>query len=203
MGRPHRSVLAFRQSKMKDAIAKFIKAIALAGITVPSEKIVVRDLGCPHKPTSLPDGKMAVYCFRLGETVLKIGKVGPNSSARFHTQHYLPGSSRSNLAKSLLADKSGPCWRMKDRKIGAWMKQRLHRTDILLDADLQIGVLSFLESFLQCLYTPKYEGFKSQGKPNQIAGANARERLGFAEKSRVVSRRRTGVAHFCRSAKAT
>ena len=179
--------------KMKDAIAKFIEAIALAGITVPPQKIVVRDLGCPHKPTSLPAGKMAVYCFRLGDIVLKIGKVGPNSSARFHTQHYLPGSSRSNLAKSLLADKSGPCWRMKDGKIGAWMKQRLHRTDILLDTDLQIGVLSFLESFLQCLYAPKYEGFRSQKKPNKPDAAkpaiaplfhSGRHRRGVADPAR-------------------
>jgi hypothetical protein len=178
---------------MKNAVAKFIEAIALTGITVPPKKIVVRDLGCPHKPTPLPGGKMAVYCFRLGDTVLKIGKVGPNSSARFQTQHYLPGSSRSNLAKSLVADKSGPCWRMKEGKIGAWMKRRLHRTDILLASDLPIGVLSFLESFLQCLYAPKYEGFKSQRKPNESDAASSaiaplfhsgRQRRGVADPQR-------------------
>jgi hypothetical protein len=182
--------------KVKDAVARFIEAIALAGITVPPEKIEVRDLGCPHKPTPLPSRKMAVYCFRFRDTVLKIGKVGPNSNARFHAQHYLPGSSRSNLAKSLLADRSGPCWRMNERNIGAWMKRSLHRTDILLDSDLQIGVLSFLESFLQCRYSPKYEGFKSQRKPNKPDAANpaiealshsTRQRRGVADPARSVT----------------
>jgi hypothetical protein len=148
--------------RVEDIIPKFIDAIALANIQVHREKIVVRDLGCPHTPTQLPYGKMAVYVFRLGATVLKIGKVGPNSNARFHAQHYIPKSSNSNLAKSLLADETGPCWKMKEEDIGAWMKQQLHRTDILLDEDIKIEVLSFLEIFLQCCYLPKYEGFKSQ-----------------------------------------
>ena len=34
--------------------------------------------------------------------------------------------------------------------------------------------------------------------PNQITGANAGQRLGFAEESRVVLRRRPGVAQFHR-----
>jgi len=147
---------------VKASVERFIEAIALAGIEVPPEKIVVRDLGCPHNPTPLPKGKMAVYVFSFERRVLKIGKVGPNSSARFQTQHYLPGSSNSNLAKSLLADRSGPCWKMNEKKIGPWMREHLDRTDILLDSDLPIAVLGFLEVFLHCRYSPRYEGFKSQ-----------------------------------------
>ncbi len=37
--------------------------------------------------------------------MVKVGKVGANSSARFCSQHYLPGSSGSNLAKSLLSER--------------------------------------------------------------------------------------------------
>ena len=146
---------------MEEAIQKFIEAIALAGIQVPREKIKICSLS-PHEPTNLPRGKMAVYCFRLGDHVLKIGKVGRNSNARFRTQHYIPKSSKSNLAKSLLADETGPCPNLNEENIGAWMKEKLDRTDILLDGDLSIEVLTFLESFLQCCYSPKYEGFKSQ-----------------------------------------
>jgi hypothetical protein len=147
---------------IENAIPKFIEAISLAGVTMSRSEIDVQDRACPHIPVQLPDGKMAVYIFRLGDAALKIGKVGPNSNTRFHTQHYIPKSSQSNLAKSLLADDSGPCWKMQEEEIGTWMKQKLHRTDLLLDKDLKIGVLNFLESFLQCLYAPKYEGFQSQ-----------------------------------------
>jgi hypothetical protein len=149
---------------IEDAISRFIKAIAFTGVAISPNNIEVRNWGCPHEPTKLPDGKMAVYIFRLDDDVLKIGKVGPNSNARFHTQHYFPKSSQSNLAKSLLADKSGPCSEISEEKIGTWMKQRLHRIDLLIDKNLPIGILNFLESFLQCLYQPKYEGFKSQRK---------------------------------------
>ncbi|MGH7989003.1 MAG: hypothetical protein ACREDS_02245 [Limisphaerales bacterium] len=149
---------------IENAISRFVKAIALTGVAISPNSIEVRDWGCPHEPTKLPDGKMAVYIFRLGDDVLKIGKVGPNSNARFYTQHYFPKSSQSNLAKSLLADKAGPCFEISEGEIGKWMKQRLHRTDLLIDKNLPIGILNFLESFLQCLYQPKYEGFKSQRK---------------------------------------
>lgn len=51
---------------------------------------------------------------------------------------------------------------MKEEEIGAWMKHRLHRTDILLESSLGVRVLTLLESFLQCYYEPTYEGFASQ-----------------------------------------
>lgn len=37
--------------------------------------------------------------------MLKVGKVGANSAARFCSQHYLPGSAQNDLAKSLLTEK--------------------------------------------------------------------------------------------------
>lgn len=67
-------------------------------------------LPAPHRPPSgLPTGYGAVYAFALRSSytaaagagrVLKVGKVGPNSAARFTSQHYSPGPARSTLAAS-------------------------------------------------------------------------------------------------------
>ena len=68
-------------------------------------EIIDRDI--PHTPpTALPPNKNAVYTFYCpNETCfLKIGRVGYKSQARFTSQHYNPGSAKSNLAKSLLQD---------------------------------------------------------------------------------------------------
>jgi len=52
-----------------------------------------------------------VYAFALrssstatagGGRVLKVGKAGPNSTARFTSQHYLPTAARSTLAGSIV-----------------------------------------------------------------------------------------------------
>lgn len=69
-------------------------------------------LTAPHRPpSSLPAGFGAVYAFALrsssaapagGGRVLKVGKAGPNSVARFTSQHYSPGSARSTLAGSIV-----------------------------------------------------------------------------------------------------
>jgi len=47
---------------------------------------------------------MAVYVFSKGPDVLKVGKVGAKSQARYTSQHYNPGSAMSTLAASILAD---------------------------------------------------------------------------------------------------
>ena len=81
----------------------FTKAAKLAGLSVAANEISVEVLPAPHTPpTRLPKGKMAVYAFMLGGECLKVGKVGARSTARYVSQHYLPRSSRSNLARSLL-----------------------------------------------------------------------------------------------------
>jgi len=68
-------------------------------------------LSAPHRQAALRPGFGAVYAFALSARttsaagagmVLKVGKVGPNSNARFRSQHYTT-SRRPTLAKSLLA----------------------------------------------------------------------------------------------------
>ncbi len=147
-------------SSIKNTISNFIEALALSGKQIDINKIKINNLGCPHDPTPLPSGNMAIYIFIHGDIVYKIGKVGPKSNARFQTQHYFPESSKSNLAKSLLDDETSPCCNLPPTEIGSWIKQNLTRIDLMLDSNIDVSVLNFFEAFLHCRYVPKYEGFK-------------------------------------------
>lgn len=147
---------------MKHTIDGFIKALAGAGVTLDSAKITIDDLGCPHTPKGLPSGKMAIYTFQKDGQYLKIGKAGPNSDARFRSQHYSPYRAKSNLAKSLLDDKDMAIHNLDENNVDEWIRKNIHRIDILLDQDVGIFVLNFLEAFLHCKFKPKYEGFENQ-----------------------------------------
>ena len=95
----------------------FRDAATRLGLLDPGVLLVHEHLSAPHRPpSSLRVGSTAVYVFSLSSAygatcpagpgrVLKVGKVGANSAARFCSQHYLPGSARSNLAKSLLNER--------------------------------------------------------------------------------------------------
>lgn len=146
------------------AITDFREVARLAGISLPEGAITIEKLAAPHvPPTRLPAGKMAVYVFTNGGEVLKIGKVGANSQPRYTSQHYNPGSCRSNLAKSMLADREGlGLAHVNDAAMGSWIKQNIDRVNFLMDERIGVPVLSLLESFLQCRLNPRYEGFKSQ-----------------------------------------
>ena len=106
---------------------------------------------------------MAVYVFEWKGQCLKVGKVGPNSQARYTSQHYGPSSSNSNLAKSVLGgrDELGISAVSKSN-VGAWIKNNVDRTNYLLDSECGIPMLTLLESFLQCRLKPRFEGFESQ-----------------------------------------
>jgi hypothetical protein len=105
---------------------------------------------------------MAVYIFYNGSEVLKVGKVGPNSHARFTTQHYNATSANSTLAASILADRERlGLQKMDGAGVGSWIKQNVGRVNFLMDASLGVPVLTLLESFLQCRMRPRYEGFQS------------------------------------------
>ena len=147
-----------------DLLDDFKKVSALAGIAIDDDVMAIECLSAPHTPPSrLPQGKMAVYIFAKGTDVLKVGKVGPKSQARYISQHYNPKSALSTLASSMLSDdsfvKQTSC---NEANVGAWIKANLDRTNIILDQRLGIAVLTLLESYLQCRLKPKYEGFKQQ-----------------------------------------
>jgi hypothetical protein len=134
------------------------------GSNIEKGKIQIMDCGVPHSPTSLPEGKMAVYTFFYKNECLKIGKAGPNSNARYLSQHYNPKSSQSNLAKSLLADEKLPIKTFNEENIGDWIKQNIRRINILVDKDLNIYILNLIEAFAQLYFHPRYEGFDTQIK---------------------------------------
>ncbi len=124
----------------------------------------VERLHAPHAPPSvLPKGKMAVYVFAKDADILKVGKVGSNSQARYTNQHYNPGSAPSTLAASILADAERLGLAQPDRAlIGQWIRGNLDRVNFLMDERLGVRVLTLFEAFLQCRLKPRYEGFKSQ-----------------------------------------
>jgi len=144
--------------------ADFITIARLAGVELPAGALTVESLPAPHAPpTRLPAGKMAVYVFARGEDVLKVGKVGAKSQARYTSQHYNPGSAMSTLAASILADRASHALTDEDAAgVGVWIRQRVDRVNFLIDERLGMRVLTLLEAFLQCRLNPRYEGFKSQ-----------------------------------------
>ena len=145
-------------------IHTFIKIAALAGVSLSADEITAEVLQAPHKPPkNLPNGKMGVYVFSIGEKCLKVGKVGPKSKARYTSQHYNPKSSNSNLSKSILKAKTDfGVTHLDENNIGDWIKENTDRVNFLIDESLGIPILSLLESYLQCRLKPKFEGFESQ-----------------------------------------
>ena len=148
----------------ESAIDDFRTVARLAGVELSSDAISIEHLAAPHRPpTKLPLGKMAVYVFSKGPDVLKVGKVGAKSQARYTSQHYNPGSALSTLAASILADRERLSLKdIADANVGQWIKENIDRVNFLMDASCGISVLTLLETFLQCRLKPRYEGFKSQ-----------------------------------------
>lgn len=148
----------------RDVLADFATVARLAGVSLKPGDISVEELSAPHSPpTRLPAGQMAVYVFSLGAEVLKVGKAGPKSPARYTSQHYNPGGARSTLAASMIADAEHIGLDEADRaEIGNWIRTNVDRVNILLPVSHGIPVLTLLETFLQCRLLPRYEGFRSQ-----------------------------------------
>ena len=144
-------------------LASFIRVAGLAGVTILRETVAVEVLPAPHRPPTLPAGKMGVYIFQWGDQCLKVGKAGPRSHARYSHQHYNPRSATRSLAKSILKelDNLGIAG-IDEGNVGEWIRQRTDRINILLDDDAGVPVLSLLESFLQCCLRPRFEGFERQ-----------------------------------------
>lgn len=145
-------------------ISDFLHAAKLAGLDIKQKDIHIENLPAPHVPPStLPSGKMAVYVFHWADRCLKVGKVGPKSQARYTSQHYSPKSSNSNLAKSILKDKSVMgIIEIDEHTVGNWVKQNTDRVNFLIPESFGIPLLSLLEAFLQCRLKPCFEGFDTQ-----------------------------------------
>lgn len=150
---------------LKEQLLQIIKS---TGTEIEESQIVILDRGLPHKSSTLPVGRMAVYSFIYQDRFLKIGKAGPNSNARFNSQHYDPKNSQSNLAKSLLNDPKLVGLNLDAMTIKEWIKTNTRRIDFLVDATLGIFVLNLIEAFLHLKYRPKYEGYEKQRSTIEI-----------------------------------
>ena len=155
------------------ALNDFRTIAALAGVSLDADDIRIEILKAPHvAPSKLPAGKMAVYVFSRNDEILKVGKVGPKSHARYTSQHYNVGSAMSTLAGSLLADKELIALVPLDQNnVGSWIRSNVDRVNFIVSMKLGIRVLSLLEAFIQCRLKPRYEGFRSQSRPNGDAPA--------------------------------
>lgn len=134
----------------------------ILGKPINKSSFEIINRGMPHKPKSLPIGKMGVYIFIQDDRFLKIRKVGSKSSARFLSQHYNPKSAQSTLAASILLDKAMEDKNVTEHNIGDWIKENCYRIDILLDSSLGIFALDLIEAALHYKYEPIYEGFATQ-----------------------------------------
>ncbi|MDQ3668187.1 MAG: hypothetical protein M3410_16765 [Acidobacteriota bacterium] len=155
-------------AEIGDTIADdFVEAAALAGIAIPRPDIEVYILPAPHRPpSSLPIGKFGVYAFMFGDRCLKVGKAGPNSTARFCSQHY-GTNAPSTLAKSLLKLQSSVGATGLDiTNVKAWICENTARINFLIPSRHGVFALSLLEAFVQCRLRPEYEGFASQRSPS-------------------------------------
>ena len=145
----------------------FVSVAALAGLDIPRSDIEVAVLVTPHRPpSSLPSGKLGVYVFMFGNRCLKVGKAGPNSVARFCSQHY-GTNAPSTLAKSLLKSQSSVGMTSLDSSnIKTRICENTTRLNFLLASMHGVFALSLLESFVQCRLRPEFEGFASQRLPS-------------------------------------
>lgn len=147
------------KTDITDALTDFCKVAQLAGVQIELAQLDVEFSDAPHRPSSsLPAEKMAIYGFWSSGQWLKIGMVGPNSQARYVSQHYNAGSAISTLAGSLAHDQ-----RMAEvagfdaTAPGAWIKSSCNRVNILLSATLGRELLALLEAFLHVRLNPRYE----------------------------------------------
>ena len=95
---------------------------------------------------------------------MKIGKVGPNSNARFSSQHYSPKSAGSTLAASILEDKEMESLYLNEKTVGDWIKKNCQRINVFLSAELPDFTNELIETALHYRFQPKYEGVESQRK---------------------------------------
>jgi hypothetical protein len=141
----------------------FVRVATLAGFSITLSDIEVEYCPAPHEqPKTLPPKRMAVYVFMYGDRCLKVGKAGPNSAARFCSQHY-GTQAPSTLAKSLMKrpDVIGAS-NVDESNVKALIRDKTTRVNFLIPSQYGVFALSLLEAFIQCLLQPKFEGFASQ-----------------------------------------
>jgi hypothetical protein len=146
-------------------MADFLQVAAVAAVPLNQNEITHEVMLASHHQPVLPKGSQAVYVFSLSSdptTILKVGKVGPNSNARFQSQHYNPHSAGSNLARSLLERRD--LWQLlgigdlAPESVGEWIRTHTDRDHFFISSNREMVLLTLLEVFLQCRLRPLFEG---------------------------------------------
>ena len=157
-------------SEFSKLVEDLLSSAQQAGLLISPKVIDAEFHSAPHmQPTCLPPEKQALYWFSVENRCLKVGKAGPNSNARYTSQHYNPRSSQSNLAKSILKhpniikevlpiNQQCEIDMLNEESVGRWIKENTNRCNFLIDISLNPIALSFLETFLQVRFNPLFEG---------------------------------------------
>jgi hypothetical protein len=117
-------------------------------------------LCAPHCPRPLPKEQCAVYVFSLpsNDLILKVGRVGAKSNARFQSQHYNPDSASSTLAGSIT--KNPILWDLigfNGQDVGEWLRKNTCRTHFFIH-ETKSELLEYLEIFMKGHLRPVFEG---------------------------------------------
>jgi hypothetical protein len=154
---------------IEELLGTFLQIAKLSHLEISRSDIQHECLPPPHTPPTriapqqpIPGwdkGLQATYAFFLGDLCLKVGKVSPNSTARFTSQHY-GITTGSTLAKSLLAqrDAIAGLQTLSETSVGPWLKRNTSRFHVFLHSEQPAAALSLLEAFLQCRFRPLFEG---------------------------------------------
>jgi len=154
---------SFMLANPVELIRDFTKVCALAGTPLSESEIRHELVKPPHLRVALPANTSAVYVFSFGskpDIVLKVGKAGQKSAARFVSQHYLPASCKSNLAKSICVEQG--TWAIlgipsvDEKTAGQWLRANTDRDHFFIKREM--AVVNLLESFLQYRLKPLFEG---------------------------------------------
>lgn len=154
-------------------IAEFGDAAVKAGIDGWPCPLRSETLLAPHQKPSLPPGEAAVYVFSISarygrsapcgpETVLKVGRVGPNNKRRFTHSHYNPDAPTiSTLAQSLLAHPILWPWlgvqELDAEAVANWMFANLDRIHFFIPGD-RPQVRTALEVYIRARVGSVFEG---------------------------------------------
>lgn len=142
------------------------------GHAVDRESITFDAWAAPHTPKDLPPGKSAVYVFSLrsdatvpagANRVVKVGKVGPTSNARFRYQHYSSRTVRSTLAGAI--ENNALLWGFigypgAGTDTGAWLRDATDRNNFYFSDHSLTGMF---EVYAKARFGPVYEGSLSRG----------------------------------------
>jgi hypothetical protein len=172
-----------------NVISGFKSALAQADLGQLRSTIEHEAQPAPHRPHSLPIGKCAVYVFSLSQSwgsecpagpdrVIKVGKAGLLSNARFQSQHYNPNSAGSTVAGGLTRNRIlWPYLGITDlvpEDVGEWIRQHVDRDNFYMDAADE-SLLRLFEIYLSGTLGSVLEGSESRNTSSKRSGLKKEE----------------------------